>query len=517
MQTFFFWKTLVLVGAECLLFIALYYASRTFRNVKYLIFVLVSFSTIVFDVFYWASGKVIEYQEFLLLMQSATSIKSAILMYWNLLILASVKPAVLLIGFILMPPPLSPFVIKRNFIISIILFLILVCLTTLVCVLRQGAATNKLPASTSFYGLLVAYAIDSYSRPYSYQYSLQEKIDVRNSPYQHIILIIDESIRFDYSPLMRISDFGRWQVFDYGIATSYANSSAPSNIALRKGIRFENMVKDFYNNALIWDYAKNAGYVTHLYDAQQRGRGHDYFDAQENEMIDFNDSQLIESDEVIIQSLGYLNGFEKTFTLIIKKGAHFPYVSHPKDYSLRGDFTSYQLQTSQRRKYLKSVLYQSDLFWESFLKLTVRAPTLVIYTSDHGQNLEDVVGLTHGSTENPYYGEGLVPLVVLTNIANSKLGAQYKHNLNHSSHFNIFPTILEAMGYDSKKLGYFGKNSSLYEITHRVNGFFYGIPFGYFGRIPQFKKLEDSNFVFENFNSFYKVPNTLIPKHSSNQ
>ncbi|MCE3046645.1 sulfatase-like hydrolase/transferase [Helicobacter kayseriensis] len=367
----------------------------------------------------------------------------------------------------------------------------LVCLVCATCVFRQGGATNKLPSPISLYGLFLAYGIDRVENPYSYRYELTKEIQISHAQYQHIVLVIDESIRFDYSPFLRLKHLGQWSVMDFGKATSYANSSAVSNIMLRKGVRYESIVEDFYHNALIWDYAKKAGYKTYLYDAQGGGRGHDYFDYVEEKMIDNNLSRVaIESDREIISSLQYLKTKQKTFTIIIKKGAHFPYNAFLSHYQFPLKFfVGYSAQTPQRVKYLKSVLYQSDRFCSELLKFQTQESTLIIYTSDHGQNLEDVAGLTHGSTQNPYSGEGLVPLVVLSNVQNMPISKHLQNNFNRSSHFNIFPTILEAMGYAPKKLGYLGYSGSLYGDIKEVGGFFYGIPFGYFGREPNFKKI----------------------------
>lgn len=42
------------------------------------------------------------------------------------------------------------------------------------------------------------------------------------------------------------------------------------------------------------------------------------------------------------------------------------------------------------------------------------------------------------------------------------------------------------MGYDVKNLGYLQKNTSLRDHDVPISGFFYGIPFGYFGKKADF-------------------------------
>lgn len=316
-------------------------------------------------------------------------------------------------------------------------------------------------------------------------------------PYTHIVLIVDESIRSDYSPLKRIEAMGSgWHIYNYQKATSYANSSAVSNILLRKGAKFETIVQDFYSNPLIWDYAKKAGYATYLFDAQSGGVGHDYFDLRERTMIEHNISNTkIKSDSEIFDYLSYLNTSKKTFTLIIKKGSHFPYSDFPREFKpkQKQNYLSYEFETEMRKKYLKSTIYQTDVFIEKLLRLDAKESILLIYTSDHGQNLQDREGLTHGSTENPYEGEGEVPLIIFSSIDNLGMQKYLKDNQNNASHFNIFPTILEAMGYRADKMGYTKKNASLYSKTEKVGGFFYGIPFGYFGKTPDFQKIKSKS------------------------
>lgn len=491
-QFFSLSKSAVLIFSEIALWCCLLGACAVYWWYRIVLCFLLAISTIIFDTYFRASGKVIEFQEFLLLYQSKANLLDAISMYGKEILYSLPRVLILFAGFYLLPPP--PLSRKSRgiaFLFSLLTFLGLVSLVFATCIFRQGAATNKLPTPVSLYGLFVAYSYDNYKNLHQYKYIQKNLSPSNKSEYQNIILVVDESVRWDYSPFLRIRDYKKWFVYDYGMATSYANSSAVSNILLRKGARFESLSSDFYENPLIWDYAKKAGYETYLYDNQGGGVGHDYFDKEEAKLIDHNLSCGDFKDADIWKSLSYLNGEQKTFTLIIKKGSHFPYVDFPQDQKIAFEMSEYQKATSMRIKYLKSIIFQSDDFWKDFFSLTITKPTLVIYTSDHGQNLEDVEGLTHGTSgQDPYKGEGMVPLVVLTNIQDLGFVNHLQENFNHSSHFNIFPTIIESMGYCISKLGYCGKNASLREQNTPVGGFFYGIPFGYFGKEADFSKIE---------------------------
>src|SRR3546814_13446282 len=76
----------------------------------------------------------------------------------------------------------------------------------------------------------------------------------------------------------------------------------------------------------------------------------------------------------------------------------------------------------------------------------------MIYTSDHGQNLHERgdPGLSTHCSVDPLQEEGVVPLVVID--GNRDLSMDWRrdvaHNHNRSSHYMIFLTLLELMGYD---------------------------------------------------------------------
>src|SRR3546814_9750904 len=73
--------------------------------------------------------------------------------------------------------------------------------------------------------------------------------------------------------------------------------------------------------------------------------------------------------------------------------------------------------------------------------------TTMIYTSDHGQNLHERgdPGLSTHCSVDPLQEEGVVPLVVID--GNRDLSIDWRrdvaHNHNRSSHYMIFPTLLE--------------------------------------------------------------------------
>lgn len=508
-QAFYLGKSIVFILSYFALFVALVLLSLSVSFWKYVFVIILVISTLYVDVFYRASGKVMEYNDFVILYQSKNNLLDALGMYSTEIVKSLFRSILLLLGFVIMPSTgLSMYFrwasidsansLRNAFIVGgggIICLLIVFSAAT--CVYRQGAATNKLPSTTNPPALALAFLYDSLINPHpAFSYTTELK-PFAKSQFTHIVLIVDESLRSDYSPFRRIEIpcSSALKVLDYGSAFSAGNCSHTSNIALRKGFRSTEMANDFYSNAFIWSYAKNAGFITYLFDAQSGGMGHDFFTQDELKLVDHNISNTsILQDLDILQSLDYLDDVQRSFTYIIKKGSHFPYRAPQSfiDSASKMQLDSYTLSHKQRLLYLANVQYQSDEFFKALLAREYKQKVLFIYTSDHGQNLFDVPGLTHcTSSGDPYFGEGQVPLVILSNGDISRLDMHLGENYNRVSHFNIVPTILEAMGYDVQSLLYIGTDSPLTEKIQPINGFFYGIPFSNFGKEPFFYRSEN--------------------------
>ena len=508
-QTFYLGKSIVFVLSYFALFVALVLLSLSVSFWKYVFVIILVISTLYVDIFYRASGKVMEYIDFIILYQSKNNLFDALSMYSTEIAKSLSRSILLLLGFVIMPSmELSGCFrqVSTEGVSSLSntllrwgggIICLLIVFSTVVCIYRQGAATNKLPSTINPPALSLAFLYDSLINPHpAFSYTTELK-PFAKSQFTHIVLIVDESLRSDYSPFRRIEIpcSSALKVLDYGSAFSAANCSHTSNIALRKGFRSTEMANDFYSNAFIWSYAKNAGFITYLFDAQSGGMGHDFFTQDELKLVDHNISNTsILQDLDILQSLDYLDDVQRSFTYIIKKGSHFPYRAPQSfiDSASKMQLDSYTLSHKQRLLYLANVQYQSDEFFKALLAREYKQKVLFIYTSDHGQNLFDVPGLTHcTSSGDPYFGEGHVPLVILSNGDISRLDMHLEENYNRASHFNIVPTILEAMGYDVQSLLYIGTDSPLTEKIQPINGFFYGIPFSNFGKEPSFYRSEN--------------------------
>lgn len=114
-QQIFWGKSIVLIGAEVLLYMTLVFASFSKLWIKIGVLGLVICSTLLFDTYYAISHKVIEYQEFLLLFQSRANLLDGIKMYAGAIWGVSPKIILLVLGFVLMPPPLLKGMTLKSF------------------------------------------------------------------------------------------------------------------------------------------------------------------------------------------------------------------------------------------------------------------------------------------------------------------------------------------------------------------------------------------------------------------
>jgi glucan phosphoethanolaminetransferase (alkaline phosphatase superfamily) len=148
---------------------------------------------------------------------------------------------------------------------------------------------------------------------------------------------------------------------------------------------------------------------------------------------------------------------EPHFVYVNKFGAHFPYRGgYPPDYngatptSPRDDLSN---RDELLRSYRSAVRWSVDEFFKTFLGQVDLSDTLILYTSDHGQSLLDGdYKLTHCSTGEVAAGEAIVPMFALTAPTPfaERLQAGAKAGFGRTTHFNVYPTLLLAMGYEEE-------------------------------------------------------------------
>lgn len=305
-------------------------------------------------------------------------------------------------------------------------------------------------------------------------------IDTCKSDKINIAIIVDESMRGDYLDLYQ--DRGltpylfsvRERIINFGYAGSGANLSAESNQILRYGPNVNNFGQTFKSNPYVWQYAKRAGYRTILLDGQAiKGQLNDRISKDELRYIDtliyIEGKESCEKDskiaKFIADNISHKNN-KPLFIYAVKSGLHFPYDVHvPKEKRKFGSNSKGYNVISKSdlvNSYKNGISYIIDPFFRILFENKTYKNSVILYTSDHGQNLLDNgLRISHGSMTNVSPYEGLVPLFVITDndFYRKEFQSASVKNYNKASHFNIYPTALVIMGYDKKEVDkYHGKN-----------------------------------------------------------
>jgi len=282
-------------------------------------------------------------------------------------------------------------------------------------------------------------------------------------------LIVDESIRADYLDInghnMGITPYlfsRKDRLINFGYASSGANCSAESNQILRFGPNPNDFEKTFKTNPSIWQYAKKAGYKTIMIEGQAtEGTLNNRMTKNEvsniDEFIYVPGNGSLEKDiyiAKIIKEKTSENYDKPIFIIAVKSGLHFPYNEKVPDVKNKSMSNSNGLNFGTKNElinsYKRGISYLVDDFFYSLIENVDYEDTVLIYTSDHGQNLLDNgKKLTHCSSSNTSPYEGLVPLIVYTGNKSyiNKFEIASNKNKDKASHFNIFPTVLSIFGY----------------------------------------------------------------------
>jgi glucan phosphoethanolaminetransferase (alkaline phosphatase superfamily) len=321
-----------------------------------------------------------------------------------------------------------------------------------------------------------------------------------------VILIVDESVRADFLDLNRVqgstpflqSHAGRFANFGYAVAGN--NCSLFGNLILRFGGVPDRLSESIRTGPSIWSYAKAAGYRTVYIDGQKSdGRLQNGMTAVEragiDEFLQPSEAPEAERDFFIARRLGEItSSVQPHFVYVNKRGSHFPY---PRNYpraaaSFLPDMETGESTGLSRERLINS--YKNSLRWnvDGFFKELLSndlANTVVLYTSDHGQNLMDRGVILQCNSSNPHVFEGLVPLLVTS--GDSRLRHRFEEaalvNRDRATHFEIFPTLLELFGFDPAEIGVHYGAGLLQSLPERSRAFTYGPIVGWSGSKPHWK------------------------------
>jgi len=469
-------------GMFVVLTVALFMTAYIRQTLVRHVFALAMFiSAVFFEVYTQVTAGYLTYSSFVSLVYSGGFIQEAAYQYRNAIISGLLGGLPLLFGIALKPRRRVP--VPGALLVAAPLVGVL--LLSAVLFVRAGEGARGLP---------VMYTPLAYLNLFAYE-SLHNTVGPRepvilariDQPVGHdIVLIIDESVSGNYLDIN--APFGVHsnlktappgvEVFNYGYAASIANCSVDTNVTLRYGGTRGDYVRINSTLPSIWQYAKKAGLSTVYIDAQTTG-GHlqnlmnDTEKKDIDQFVQFDQTSVRERDMAAAAKLIELVNDDTSQMVVINKvGAHFPVHDKFPDAFMayrptlpRGQFVEVA-ETGKRDGFngqpddwvLYRNAYKNTLLWnvgEFFSRVLAQANldnALLIYTSDHGQDLHERgnPGLNTHCGSNPVEEEGLVPLVVIQGSALKTLDwpAQLAANKNRSSHYNIFPTLLQLMGYD---------------------------------------------------------------------
>ncbi|ATE77052.1 sulfatase-like hydrolase/transferase [Pseudomonas frederiksbergensis] len=469
-------------GMFVVLTIALFMTAYIRQTLVRHLFALALFgSAIFFDVYTHVTASYLTYSSFVSLVYSGGFIQEAAYQYRDAIISATVSGLLLLLGIGLKPRrrlPLPGALLVAAPVLGVLLL-------SVVLFVRAGEGARGLP---------IMYTPLAYLNLFTYE-ALHNVVGPRepvslariDRPVGYdIVLIIDESISGNYLDIN--TPFGVHSnlkeahpgvdIFNYGYAASIANCSADTNVTLRYGGTRGDYMRINTTLPSIWQYAKKAGLRTVYIDAQRTGGNLQNLmsnaEKQDiDEFVQFDQTSVRERDMAAAAKLiDLLNDGIPELVVINKVGAHFPvHDKYPDAFMAyrptlpRGQFV--EVADSGKRDgfngqpddwVLYRNAYKNTVLWnvgEFFSRVFTQADlrnALLIYTSDHGQDLHERgnPGLNTHCGSDPVEEEGLVPLVVISgsDLKTMDWQAQLPANKDRSSHYNIFPTLLQLMGYD---------------------------------------------------------------------
>jgi len=422
------------------------------------------------------TGDFLTYDAFINLVGSTGFAGDALRQYGSAFLAPLVLSIVLL--FALGLPPQMRFSLPR---FTVAIPLAVVASITALLFMRAGDGARGLPASYPAMSYAALYAGESIVNPRRPRE--EPALPLAEQPGRHVVLVIDESIAGHYldfndpdgvaTPLT--GPLGEVQLANFGVVPAITNCSVGSNLALRFGGTRKNYTETIASGPSIWAYAKAAGLRTVYIDAQRTdGALHNAMTQDELALIDsfiqFDDVAVLDRDLAAAERLAAeLESPRPSLILVNKVGAHFPV--HDKfpdshmtyrpvlprggwsDVSDTGSREGFDGSAESWRRYRNS--YRNALSWnvgaffERLLTLADLSSTVLIYTADHGQDLEvqDDVRLSTHCNSNPRVSEGAVPLLTLSadprwQVPTSALG--------EGSHYRIMPTLLQLMGYEPR-------------------------------------------------------------------
>jgi len=382
---------------------------------------------------------------------------------------------------------------------------------------RGGDGLQGLPGNDVVAAYLILLGVEAYHSEEAPRESVK-LASIPAKPDYDVILLVDESVRGDFLDVGAASGVTsnllstNPAIHNFGLAASGNNCSEGSNMLLRYGGTRDDYRLTTDHKPSIFHYAKSRGFRTVYVDGQRSGKrlqnGMDAYELSAiDEFIQFDDVKVVDRDIRIAELIAArTKNHVAEFIYVNKVGAHFPVHDKFPDRFMRytpalprgayESITDVGVRPSNLTWERYGNSYRNTLLWNvgEFFRIVLGSADLdhafILYTSDHGEDFgkDEATFKLHCSPE-PSGIEGLVPLVIITGLPDWSDAAREGavRNFNHSSHYNIFPTILAVLGYSDPQIsGIYGP--SLFEDTHDPLTFNYRY-YARFGQPPLWKKV----------------------------
>ncbi|MGA2435630.1 MAG: sulfatase-like hydrolase/transferase [Bryobacteraceae bacterium] len=315
------------------------------------------------------------------------------------------------------------------------------------------------PAYVIFYDALFS----AYSGPRDQPYFVP-----REAPRcQHLIFVMDESVRGD---LLEINGYPEHNTpylktiqkyyLNYGVASSFTNSSLSSNESLMAGLAMDELpdVKQKTRHGpQVFDYAKQAVRQVYFIWGQDKYEGRQKRVNAQVKILraEFPALKTYQQDRAIIDYLDKITAAGDTsFTWVNKWGCHFDYeADYPPEQTHRTPVfkSAKPVRTEMLNSYFNCLEWAVDGFLQELLSRLEGRDVVIVYTSDHGQSImEKGVPGTHNRTFDISASQASVPVLVFgTNAHTRQLLALWfrAESAGRVSAEQIFPTLLWILGY----------------------------------------------------------------------
>ncbi|MYD85237.1 MAG: LTA synthase family protein [Acidobacteria bacterium] len=320
-----------------------------------------------------------------------------------------------------------------------------IVLLAMVILARGGYGMAGLPVQHKLPALLMVIEMHRWLRGDAERGPLVLRPDAEAPPAPHVVLVVDRGVRGDYLDLNRVRGTtpallgGRDRIANFGYAVAAANCSTASNLILRTGARPADLPQGVHTNPYIWSYARRAGMRTVFIPGSERPLAHG---------MSFRERRQV--DEVVRTQGGTRRARDLHAVELIRNRL---LRSEPQLIIAVKSGISREASSRATRlddPYGKAVASNLDPFFGRLLADVPLDDVVVLYTSDHGQDLLDDGSWINCSTSGASPLEALVPMLAITRHPawRGRFAAAAARNRNRTSHYNLFATLLALFGYD---------------------------------------------------------------------